>query len=84
MCACCARGDVLVRGAALVVLYVCCARARSWCVRPVFVVFPWWCGRDGVRVLFSCSACDVLTPSNKHNILDYFINNDYISISSNV
>ena len=47
LCACCARG------AALVVLYVCCARARSWCVSPVFVVFSWWCDRDGVRVLFS-------------------------------
>ena len=53
MCACRARGGVLARGAALVVLYVCCARARSWCVSPVFVLFSWWCGRDGVCVLFS-------------------------------
>ena len=28
-----------------------------------------------------CSRADVLTPSNKYNVLDYFINNDYISIT---
>ena len=43
------------------------------------------CSRgDVLVVMFSCSARDVLTPSNKHNMLDYFINNDYISISINV